>query len=126
MCASSSSHFRQSGLEILDSINVHEGFWEAVVNMHVAIDRLIIQSMARNDIFALGVQLLAMAPIVNATERQQSLDTHMTKAKDSLVNKSKNAYITTKTQRGKIEIEKRHFFREAQVSDEAGLNPIEF
>ena len=82
--------------------------------------------MARNDIFALGVQLLAMAPIVNATERQQSLDTHMTKAKDSLVNKSKNAYITTKTQWGKIEIEKRHFFREAQVSDEAGLNPIEF
>ena len=126
MCASSSSHFRQCDLEILDSTNVHEGLWEAIVNMHVAIDRLVIQSMTRDDIFALGVQLLAMPPIVNATERQQFLDAHMTKAKYSLVNKPKNADITAKTQRGKVEVKKRHFFREAQVSDEAGLNPIEF
>ena len=78
MCASSSSHFRQCDLEILDSTNVHEGLWEAIVNMHVAIDRLVIQSMTRNDIFALGVQLFAMPFIVNATERQQFPDAHMT------------------------------------------------
>ena len=82
--------------------------------------------MTRNDIFALGVQLLAMPPIANVTERQQFLNAHMTKAKNSLVNESQNADITTQTQRGKVEVEKRHFFREAQVSDEAGLNPIEF
>ena len=126
MSASSSSHFRQCDLEILDSTNVHEGLWQAIVNMHVAIDRLVIQSMTRDDIFALGVQLLAMPPIVNATERQQFLDAYMTKTKDSLVDKPKNAYVTTQTQRGKVEVEKRHFFREAQFSDDAGLNPIEF
>ena len=126
MCASYSSHFRQCDLEILDSTNIHEGLWQAIVNMYVAIDRLVIQSMTRNDIFALGEQLLAMISIVNATERQQFLDARMTNAKDSLVYKPKNAFITAKTQRGKIKVEKRHFFREAQVADEAGLNPIEF
>ena len=126
MCASSSNHFRQGDLEILDSTNDHEGLWQAIVNMYVAIDRLVIQSMTRNDIFALGEQLLAMISIVNATERQQFLDARMTNAKDSLVYKPKNADITAKTQRGKIKVEKRHFFREAQVADEAGLNPIEF
>ena len=69
ICASSSNHFRQGDLEILDSTNDHEGLWQAIVNMYVAIDRLVIQSMTRNDIFALGEQLLAMISIVNATER---------------------------------------------------------